>query len=323
MACFTCGLNDCSQLGIFVDGLTTETKQSNSLAQIDCRHHIISAACGLRHSLFLTDEGGVLSCGEIWNYECDQHLIKVVRRPEKVEGLDDIKFTQIAASQFCSFALSSEGTVFSWGIKSHDIMARPCQDAFEVIPAPIKFNIHVKTISAGLHHCLTLTEDLSVFGWGRNNFGQVGIGNHLESKPAFVKLPTQVTFPTCTRVISISARHFHSIALVIGTRSKSTLRQNRTVLLGWGKAESVGNVHDEQARSQPQEIISISLKLSKLEERRMKENKKALHIELSQISSGGYHNLALTSCGFVMSWGTGTYGQLGNGKVYDFLNLIT
>jgi alpha-tubulin suppressor-like RCC1 family protein len=50
--------------------------------------------------------------------------------------------------------------------------------------------LKIKHVSAGSYHVFAVTSDGITFGWGRNDFGQLGIGSKKEaavSKPVHLK----------------------------------------------------------------------------------------------------------------------------------------
>ena len=75
---------------------------------------IMSAALGKRHSLFLTEEGMILACGNGQFGQLGLGAPEDVRlTPVLIQGLHSIK--QIAAGEYHSMALNDQGVVYSWG----------------------------------------------------------------------------------------------------------------------------------------------------------------------------------------------------------------
>ncbi|HEY7144930.1 MAG TPA: hypothetical protein VH637_11825 [Streptosporangiaceae bacterium] len=119
-----------------------------------------------------------------------------------------------------------------------------------------------------------------VFGWGDNEFGQVGTGS---VNAAEYDSPVAVTLPASTVQVAASPDDFFSAAVLAG----GTLET-------WGN-NTFGQVGDATTtkRYAPFAVPGLS--------------------HIIQVAVGGGHVLALDSAGTVWSWGNNTNGQLGNG----------
>jgi alpha-tubulin suppressor-like RCC1 family protein len=134
-------------------------------------------------------------------------------------------------------------------------------------------------ISVGSTHSLARRSDGTLWVWGSNSFGQLGInlGTTL-SRSSPVSVVGGITDWT-----QIAAGNYHNLAL----RSNGTL-------WAWGNNGS-GRLGDTTttARSSPISVVGGIT-------------------NWTQISAGGAHNLALRSNGTLWAWGSNaTYGQLG------------
>ena len=67
--------------------------------------------------------------------------------------------TSVAAGQYYSMALKSEGTVAAWGNA----------------PVPPSDLADVAAVAAGYIHCLALKTDGTVVGWGDDSFGETNV----------------------------------------------------------------------------------------------------------------------------------------------------
>jgi len=63
-----------------------------------------------------------------------------------------------------------------------------------------------KTIAAGSDHCLILKSDSTIWSWGSNNFGQLGIGS-TTSQNCAIQVGTGKTWT------AISSLDFHNLAI--------------------------------------------------------------------------------------------------------------
>lgn len=148
-------------------------------------------------------------------------------------------------------------------------------------PTAIAGGLKWRMIAAGGDHCLGLTKDGSLYAWGRNNVGQLGINTLATtgtSSPVLVSAPVGVKFA------DVACGTDHSYALA---------RDGR--LFSWG-----GNAHgqlglgDTTNRSSPA-VVSTS----------------ATFVQLNG-SCGNYRSMAVSKSGNVFMWGNGAHGALGN-----------
>jgi hypothetical protein len=110
--------------------------------------------------------------------------------PELNELLSDLNITAIKSGGFHSLVLTRSGEVYAWGSNYRGQIG--CGDDFyESIPTKVKAlnDIKIKMISCGYHHSMVLTENGCVYSWGYNEFGQLGLGNTINSNtPKQIKM---------------------------------------------------------------------------------------------------------------------------------------
>ena len=200
-------------------------------------------------------------------------------------------------------------------------------------------------ISLGYKFSVALKQDGTVWSWGQNNDGELGLGNTTEYAE-----PQQITDIT-EKITDVKTGYYHSIALTEkgevytwgyngygqlgnGTREDSlvpvkvagiknvtkvnaykymtiALTQNGEVY-AWGSGYGAKPVKLNFTRK----IIDVSGNLV------LAENRKAYNLDetkvygkdLIKVVCGYNHYLGLTSDGEVYAWGSNSYGQLGNGN---------
>ena len=200
-------------------------------------------------------------------------------------------------------------------------------------------------ISLGYKFSVALKQDGTVWSWGQNNDGELGLGNTTEYDE-----PQQITEIT-EKITDVKTGYYHSIALTEkgevytwgyngygqlgnGTSENSTTpvkvtglknvakidaykymtivsTQNGEVYV-WGRGYGKTPVKLNFSRK----IIDVSGNLV------LAENRKAYNLDetksygkdLIKVVAGYNHYLGLTSDGEVYAWGSNSYGQLGNGN---------
>lgn len=76
---------------------------------------IISVGCGQRHTVFLTNDGEVLSCGDGEYGRIGTGNTSDAVVPEPLDSLSSEDIVQIAVGYDHNLALTAKGTVYSWG----------------------------------------------------------------------------------------------------------------------------------------------------------------------------------------------------------------
>ncbi|MBL7500260.1 hypothetical protein I6A81_29235 [Frankia sp. CN7] len=165
----------------------------------------MSAGSSGAFSVALDELGNVWAWGTNTQGELGDGTTTPHGTPIKVPGLTRV--TQVTAGGAHVLALRSDGTVWAWGDNRYGQLGAgqgPEQDA---TPKPVPGLTDVKQISAGEGHNLALKADGTVWGWGYNEYGQLGT---LAQQVIY----TPVQIHGIGKVVAqLSAGTFHSVAL--------------------------------------------------------------------------------------------------------------
>jgi alpha-tubulin suppressor-like RCC1 family protein len=129
------------------------------------------------------------------------------------------KITAIAAGDGTGFAVTSAGRLLGWGANGQGALGDGTTKSRST-PRPVKLPKGVKVVAAvsGQQHTLALTTGGRVLAWGYNVAGQLGDNSTTNRHvPVWVKLPKH------TKITSIAAGRYFSLALAAGGR-----------ILAWG-----------------------------------------------------------------------------------------
>ena len=188
---------------------------------------------------------------------------------------------RISAGSYYNVVVKHDGTVWSCGQNTKGQLGLGTTDSDAHYDfSQIQSLSNIVSVSTGPDHCLALDMDGNVWAWGKNNSGQIGNGSESETP---VTVPVQVT--GLTDVVDIAAGYYNSFAL-----------KSDGSVWGWGDNGladylGVGDVDFHQLI--PAQVLSV--------------------INVTEISAGAAHCLALTTDGSVWSWGTNDMGQIGDG----------
>lgn len=279
----SCGSNEQGQCG--QDISSTRPAAIESL----CAPRVIvsQVACGHAHSLALTTDGAVYAWG---NNELGQAgvspSISNLGQPQVVESLVKKKVLQVACGGHHNLALTESGRVFSWGsnrygqlgLKGKLLNLSSPQEVVALLGLPV---LH---IAAGDGHSMVVSRSGSVFGWGRNTFGQLGVGHDRD-----IPDPTELGSLRTQRIRYISCGEKHTAALTedggLFTFGCSSQGQ-----LGHSTALSHSTTY-------PTKVVEL------------------MGSTVTQVACGRCHTLAVVqSSGRVYGFGLGTSGQLGTGS---------
>jgi alpha-tubulin suppressor-like RCC1 family protein len=162
----TCDPGACSKIPVVVSGLSGVT----------------AIAGGAFHVLALRDDGTVMAWG--WNGfgQLGDGTAEDSDEPVAVSGLSDVK--AVTAGYYHSAALLADGTVVTWGSNQFGQLGDGSSEgpsecfACSTTPVPVSGLSGVTAISSGSgsRFTLALLGGGTVWGWGFNNSGQLGVG---------------------------------------------------------------------------------------------------------------------------------------------------
>lgn len=142
-------------------------------------------------------------------------------------------------------------------------------------------------ISAGYAHTCALRKDGSVWCWGRNEYGELG----MDAGSAAPGVPTLVPLPD--KAVAMVAGGGYSYA-VDGQPAHTCAILKDTTVYCWG-AGTVGQLGRgfSQNSAKPEQVVSL--------------------VNITQLALGAAHTCALKSDGQLYCWGLNTSGQVGKG----------
>jgi len=243
---------------------------------------VVATSAGGFHSLALTANGTVWSWG--WGAygrlghgdEQDQLL------PKKVEALAGRRVIAVSAGICHSFALTADGSVWSWGAGVDGQLGHGDMQG-QLLPKKVDAlaGRRVVAVSTGYAHSLALTADGALWSWGWGGQGLLGHGD-----VQLQLLPKKIEAFAGQRVVAVSAGLNHSIAITADGGVWS-----------WGSGGFGRLGHgDEQNQLLPKKVEALAGR------------------RVVAVSAGESHSLALIADGAVFTWGEGKDGCLGHGE---------
>ena len=206
----------------------------------------------------------------------------------------------VAAGYGTTYVITKIGNAYSFGFGKYGVLGHGDEVSCQ-IPRPIAAlnKYRVKKISPGRYHVICSTYSGKLVGWGRNNKGQLGLGRFSDME----LVPTPLDLGPRDVPIDISCGFEHTIAIIQVTRKDNTTKR---FVYGWGDytRDQLGSCEISTC-NRPMDIRWVTRYLQ------------TLGYTADKVSAGGYHNMLLVApVGQVITWGDGSYGQLGNGYMW-------
>ncbi|XP_021115129.1 probable E3 ubiquitin-protein ligase HERC4 isoform X4 [Heterocephalus glaber] len=244
--------------------------------------------CGLRHTVFVLDDGTVYTCG--CNDLGQLGHEKSRKKPEQVVALDAQNIVAVSCGEAHTLALNDKGQVYAWGLDSDGQLGLLGSEECIRVPRNIKSlsDIQIVQVSCGYYHSLALSKASEVFSWGQNKYGQLGLGIDCkkQTSPQLIKSLLGIPF------MQVAAGGAHSFVLTLSG-----------AIFGWGRNKfgQLG-LNDENDRYVPNLLKSLRSQ------------------KIVYICCGEDHTAALTKEGGVFTFGAGGYGQLGHNSTSHEIN---
>lgn len=153
---YTWGQNKYGQLG---DGTTIDRAEPKPVTNIK---NAKSVVCGDRSTYVICEEGTVYSFGDENGRDYGDNTL-----PEPIRNLNNIIALDAKATD--NIALKSDGTVYDWGLHSHE--------GSNNLPKQIKDLKDIASVAVGLGYYLAADKNGEVWAWGWNKYFNLDTGN--------------------------------------------------------------------------------------------------------------------------------------------------
>ena len=276
------GSNQYGQLG---DGTTTDR---GSPVQVQVPNGVIpyAVAAGAEHSMMVTYDGAIWTWGANGTGQLGVGTTTDHTTPVQVPGFSDIR--AFAAGSYHNLIVKQDRTLWAWGTNFYGELGdgnygklADGTNAAQKAPVQVPGMVGMADVAASLGHSLALKNDGTVWAWGLNEYGQLGIGS-----AEIIDHSVPVVVPGMTGVTDISAGPMHTVAL----------KQDGTV---WAWGSNLGGQLGEGSqvdRTSPVQTQTLN--------------------EASAVAAGGFFTMALQN-GSVWAWGANASAQLGDGTSTD------
>lgn len=317
------GQNNHGQLG------NGSSDDSNTPIQInDNMWKIVS--CGSCHTIAIKNDD------TMWAWGCNNRgqlgLDDTENRSSQHQIIDEIKWKVISCGYEFTVAIKNDGTLWSWGYNYYGQLGLGSAGVNRDVPSQIGVDNDWENVSSGYLFAIAIKNDGTIWAWGNNNSGQLGIDNVIPKN-----IPTKINNDTDWTLLSCGFYH------VVAIKSNGTM-------WSWGEnGNGQLGLNDNIDRYTPVQIgsdndwISVScggdhtvaikndnsiwawgynedgeLGLGDythpgIGNRNYSPSQIGTDVDWENVFCGGYHALAVKTDGTLWSWGYNYYGQLGLG----------
>ena len=194
----------------------------------------------------------------------------------------DTNWQKVACGFIHTLAIKTDGTLWSWGGNGYGQLGLGASDN-SPHPAPIQIGTETnwQQVAGGQWYTLAVKTNGTLWAWGDNKCGQLGIGNTLACN-----LPTRVGIYTNWLEVACSREH----TLAIKTDG---------TLWGWGNDENYQ--------------LGVEYKKYHLTPAQVGKD-----INWKQVAAGASYTLVIKTDNTMWGWGNNYYGQLGLGIINDY-----
>jgi RHS repeat-associated protein len=229
-----------------------------------------------------------------------------------------------------SLALDASGQVWAWGDNSEGQLGLGTTDGSSDTPVAVPGLNNVAALAAGRFHSIALRNDGTVWVWGGNARGQLGLGAGVSAN-----VPTQIV--GLTDVVAIATHLDHTLALTLdgavwawGANDRGQLGDGSSVdrtlpvrIDGLEAADiAVGQIHSSARGTDGRIFVwgdNTYGQLGTGATGGYSATPAAVSglVSADRLASGGFHTLVRRSDGTVLAWGGNAYGQLGDDSKQD------
>jgi alpha-tubulin suppressor-like RCC1 family protein len=263
---------------------------------------VSAISAGGQHSLALTTDGMVYA----WGSNLDGCLGDGTTFYRSLPVLVDMtgalagkSVSSIYAGFTYSLAMTTDNKLYAWGSNYAGQLGDGTEEV-RLLPVPVNMEAlegkSISLLSTGPDHSLIITNDGSMYAWGDNEQGQLGINSLTNALSPTLVNQTDAAIGSSISSISTGGNH----TLVLTSTGKVT---------SWGtnSAGQLGDGTNTDLQLAPIPVSTAGVLAGKV---------------VSSIAAGHAHSLALTSDGMVYAWGSNYYGQLGDGPSIQQLSPV-
>ena len=193
---FCSGLNDSTELGVPGKTVIATPVRSGCEASNSgdaCFDDYVAVGAGAFHTCAIRKSGDLYCWGGNLNGQIGiGPPTTSYQEPEPRRVLSDESWVEVDGGRSYTCGLTKAGALYCWGLNEDRQLGIPEQD---LVSSPAKVDVDApdgfRSIGLGMYHACAIRADRTLWCWGRNTDGQIGIGKKTTLP---VTRPTRVCF---------------------------------------------------------------------------------------------------------------------------------
>lgn len=202
---YSWGYNDRGQLGH--ENLATKIHVPKLIESLKDKK-LGCASVSYHHSAVITDAGelytfGMNDCGQL-GLDHTQHQTT----PQLVKSLEGTEVSMVACGLYHTIICTAAGELFACGKNDYGQLGLAHNRQIKVPTLVALPNEMVCFVACGYYHSVVVTTGGRTFSFGRNDYGQLGIGSKIHQN-----LPNVVALSSNTRMVRATCGCYHTVLL--------------------------------------------------------------------------------------------------------------
>lgn len=258
-------------------------------------------------SFTLTEDGRVYGWGTFRSSDGIlgfSETIKIQPTPLLIKDLKNIKALSAGSNHI--LALDHKGNVVAWGCGQQNQLGRRIIERNKMsslIPQGVGLpRGKIAKIACGSYHSFAIDKEGVVYGWGLNNFGEIGVESNAGEDDAVILRPAKLTYLDDYNITEIDGGEHHSLAC-----------SDKGDLLTWGRVDGYQVGFEFDKLSEENSIYDERGNARILFKPTIQPDVK----DIVSVAAGTDNNFAISSNGTVYSWGFSSNYQTGQGTIED------
>ena len=270
---WTWGRNDYGQLG---DGTTTSRSSPGTTAGGGTNWKQVAG--GPQHTAAIKADGTLWICG----FPLGDGTTNTSSSPVTTAG-GGTNWKQVSGGSYHTAAIKTDGTLWTWGYNNYGGLGDGTTTSRTSPVTTAGGGTNWKQVACGDYHTAAIKTDGTLWTWGRDDYGQLGIGGYFPIS----KTSPGTTYTGGTNWKQVAGGERHTAAIKTdgtlwtwGDNSQKQLGRDDAGAKNWSPGTTSGG-----------------------------------GTNWKQVSGGSYHTAAIKTDGTLWTWGYNGYGQLGDGTL--------
>ncbi len=230
--------------------------------------------------------------------------INIQQRPMLLTSLKNI--TALAAGSNHVLALDTKGNVVAWGCGQQNQLGRRIIERNKMsslIPQGVGLpRGKIVKIACGAYHSFAVDKEGKVWGWGLNNFGEIGVQSNAGEDDAVILKPAKLTDLDDHVITDVDGGVHHSLAC-----------SDKGKLFTWGRVDGY-QVGFEFDKLDKEDVIFDERGSPRI---LVKPTANAELSDICSVAASSDNSFAISKDGKAYSWGFSSNYQTGQGTIED------